>query len=176
MSVRNLCRTQRGRPVVPDEVRQNRSEHILSVTGRLRAGVSVEQANVAMARIGRAEPETRREVRAFVPSGQEVLSGSLQAPTLASLLRFGADFPHRIGECREPARRARGRGESPSRSGSPWAPRVFGWFASRWRAACSWPPWAALLVWPWPWRSSGHWSPGRPRAPLGFPRLVSTSV
>ena len=75
--------------VVPDDMRHNRSEHILSVIGRLRAGVSVEQANVAlteiMARIARAEPETKREVRAFVRSGQEVLSGSLQTPMMLLL-------------------------------------------------------------------------------------------
>jgi len=75
--------------VVPDDMRDNRSEHILSVIGRLRPGVSVEQANVAlaetMARIARAEPETKREVRAFVRSGQEVLSGSLQTPMMLLL-------------------------------------------------------------------------------------------
>ena len=75
--------------VVPDDMRHNRSEHILSVIGRLRPGVRVEQANVAlaeiMARIARAEPETKREVRAFVRSGQEVLSGSLQTPMMLLL-------------------------------------------------------------------------------------------
>lgn len=75
--------------VVPDDMRHNRSEHILNVIGRLRPGVSVEQANVAlaeiMARIARAEPETKREVRAFVRSGQEVLSGSLQTPMMLLL-------------------------------------------------------------------------------------------
>jgi predicted permease len=75
--------------VVPDDMRHNRNEHILNVIGRLRAGVSVEQANVAlaevMARIGRAEPETKREVRAFVRSGQEVLSGSFKTPMMLLL-------------------------------------------------------------------------------------------
>lgn len=75
--------------VVPDDMRLNRNEHILNVIGRLRPGVSVEQANVAlaeiMARIERNEPETKREVRAFVRGGQEVLSGSLRTPMMLLL-------------------------------------------------------------------------------------------
>lgn len=75
--------------VVPDDMRDNRSEHVLSVVGRLRVGVSIEQANVAlaeiMARIARAEPENKREVRAFVRGGQEVLSGSLKTPMMLLL-------------------------------------------------------------------------------------------
>lgn len=75
--------------VVPDDVRHNRSEHILAVMGRLRPGVSVGQANGALAevmvRIANAEPETRREVRAFVRNSQEVLSGSLRTPMMLLL-------------------------------------------------------------------------------------------
>lgn len=82
--------------VVPDDMRLNRSEHILNVIGRLRPGVSVEQANVAlaetMARIEKAEPETKREVRAFVRGGQEVLSGSLKTPMMLLLGAAGLIF------------------------------------------------------------------------------------
>jgi putative ABC transport system permease protein len=77
--------------VLPAEVRRNRGEHILDVIGRLQPGVTVDEANAALAevsaRIAKSEPDTNREVRATVRSARDVIAGPLKTPMF---LLFGA--------------------------------------------------------------------------------------
>jgi predicted permease len=74
--------------VIPEDMRRNRSEHILKVLGRLQPAVTLDQANAALAGVmGRVakEAEADRDVRAFVRSSQVVISGGLRTPMLLLL-------------------------------------------------------------------------------------------
>lgn len=77
--------------VLPDGVRRNRGEHILNVVGRLRPGVTLAQANAAVAAraeaLAKAEPATNKDTGAMVRGGAEIVSGPLQTPLF---LLFGA--------------------------------------------------------------------------------------
>lgn len=70
--------------VIPDDMRHSRGEHILKVIGRLQSGVSLRQANAALAevaaRVAREESPEGGGSRGFVRSAQEVTAGSLETP------------------------------------------------------------------------------------------------
>jgi predicted permease len=82
--------------VVPADMRQNRGEHILDVIGRLQPGVTLGQANAAMAevaaRVARSEASKEPMARAEARFAQEVIAGPLKTPMFLLFAGSGLIF------------------------------------------------------------------------------------
>ncbi|MBX7187397.1 MAG: ABC transporter permease [Vicinamibacteria bacterium] len=82
--------------VIPPEIRTNRGEHILDVVGRLQPGVSLGQANAALAevaaRVARTEAGKVPMARAEVRAAQDVIAGPLKTPMFLLFAASGLIF------------------------------------------------------------------------------------
>ena len=82
--------------VIPADMRLSRGEHILGVVGRLQPGVTLGQANAALAevaaRVARSETGDAGMARAEVRFAQDVIAGPLRTPMFLLLAASGLIF------------------------------------------------------------------------------------